>query len=121
MAAIESDSRISLHVRSNSFPSSPHPLVSQFEEHLERLKASESATTSSSSLSQKLSGLQDLHECTDKLLQLNITQQVLAREFSQKWVDEILDRSLRHLDFCSTAKDCLLQSKERVYEVHSAV
>ncbi|KAI9123860.1 hypothetical protein K1719_005160 [Acacia pycnantha] len=117
MAAIELDSKISLHVRSNSFPSSPHPLVSQFEEHLKRLKSSESATTSACSLSQKLTGLPDLHEYTDKLLQLNITQQVLAREFSQKWVDELLDRSLRLLDICSTTKDCLLQSKEHLKEI----
>ncbi|XP_028767677.1 uncharacterized protein LOC114743956 [Neltuma alba] len=119
MAAIESDSKISLHVRSNSFPSAPHPLVSQLEEHLKRLKSSESAT--SSSLSHKLNGLQDLHECTDKLLQLNITQQVLTRGCSREWVDELLDGSLRLLDICSTAKDCLLQSKECVYEIQSAI
>ncbi|XP_028752862.1 uncharacterized protein LOC114712479 [Neltuma alba] len=120
MAAIESNPKISLHARSNSFPNAPHPLVSQFEEHLNRLKSSESAS-SSSSLSHKLSGLQDLHESSEKLLQLSTTRQALAQDCTQKCVDELLDGSLRLLDICSTAKDCLVQSKKSVYEVQSAI
>ncbi|XP_028752871.1 uncharacterized protein LOC114712493 [Neltuma alba] len=108
------------HIRSNSFPSAPHPFVSQFEEHLNRLKSSDSAS-SSSSLSHKLSGLQDLQDSSDKFLQLSTTQEVLARDLSQKWVDELLDGSLRLLDICCTAKDCLVQSKESVREVQSVV
>ncbi|KAI9128143.1 hypothetical protein K1719_001136 [Acacia pycnantha] len=103
-----------------SFPTAPHPLVSQYEEHLNRLKSSASAS-SSSSLSHKLSGLQDLQDSTDKLLQLSTSQQALAQDCSQKCVDELLDGSLRLLDICISAKDCLLQSKESVYEVQSAI
>ncbi|KAI9128195.1 hypothetical protein K1719_001188 [Acacia pycnantha] len=120
MAAIESNPKISLHTRSNSFPNAPHPLVSQFEEHLNRLKSSTSAS-SSSTLSHKLGGLQDLQDSTDELLQLSTTQQVLAQDCSQKLVDELLDGSLRLLDICNTAKDCLVQSKESLYEVQSAI
>ncbi|XP_028752861.1 uncharacterized protein LOC114712478 [Neltuma alba] len=119
MAAVESNPKISLHARSNSFPTAPHPHVSRFQEHLNRLKSSESAATSSS-LTHKLSGLQDLQDSSDKLLQLSTTRQVLAQDCSQKWVDELLDGSLRLLDICSTAKDCLVMSKESVYEVQSA-
>ncbi|KAK4275238.1 hypothetical protein QN277_018355 [Acacia crassicarpa] len=120
MAAIQSNSNISYHMRSNSFSTAPYPLVSQFEEHLNRLKSSASAS-SSSSLSHKLSGLQDLQDSTDKLLQLSTSQQVIAQDCSQKCVDELLDGSLRLLDICITAKDCLLQSKESVAEVQSAI
>ncbi|XP_054786550.1 uncharacterized protein LOC129292894 [Prosopis cineraria] len=119
MAASESNTKNSLHIRSNSFPSATHPLVSQFEEHLNRLKSSESA--SSSSLSQKLSGLQDLYDCTDKLLQMSINQQTIEKECSKKWVDELLDRSLRILDICTAARDCLLQSKESMLELCSLI
>ncbi|XP_028767843.1 uncharacterized protein LOC114725489 [Neltuma alba] len=119
MAAIESNPKFSLHLRSNSFPTAPHPHVSEFEEHLNRLKSPESA--SSSSLSHKLSGLQDLQDSSDKLLQLSTTQQVVAQDCSQKCVDKLLDGSLRLLDICGTAKDCLVQSKESVYEIHSAI
>ncbi|KAI9127606.1 hypothetical protein K1719_000599 [Acacia pycnantha] len=119
MASSDSSLKSSLHIRSNSLPSSPHPLVSQFEEHLNRLKSSESA--SSSSQSRKLSGLQDLHDCIEKVLQLPITQQDFAREFSNKNVDELFDGSLRLLDVCSIAKDFLLQSKESLQELQSII
>ncbi|KAK4278258.1 hypothetical protein QN277_016125 [Acacia crassicarpa] len=122
MAAIKSNSKVSQHVRSNSFPTAPHPIVSQFEEHLNRLKSSDSASSSSSSsLSHKLSGLQDLKDSCDRLLQLSTSQQVLAKDCTKKWVDELLDGSLWLLDICTTAKDCLAQSKESVYEVRSAL
>ncbi|KAI9102297.1 hypothetical protein K1719_023499 [Acacia pycnantha] len=121
MAAFKSNSKVSQHVRSNSFPTSPHPIVSQFEEHLSRLKPADSASSSSSSLRHKLSGLQDLKDSCDKLVQLSTTQQVLAQDCTQKWVDELLDGSLRLLDICTIAKDCLAQSKESVYEVRSAL
>ncbi|KAI9128288.1 hypothetical protein K1719_001281 [Acacia pycnantha] len=120
MAAIESNPKISMHTRCDSFPNAPHPLVSQFEEHLNRLKSSASAS-SSSSLSHKLGGLHDLQDSTDELLQLSTSQQVLAQDCNQKCIDELLDGSLRLLDICSTAKDCLLQSEESLYEVQSAI
>ncbi|XVE67261.1 hypothetical protein DITRI_Ditri08aG0146200 [Diplodiscus trichospermus] len=56
--------------------------------HLSRLRTSEAAPTSSS-LSHKLDGLQDLHDCIDRLLQLPLTQQALAEK--RKYVDELLD------------------------------
>ncbi|KAF7810872.1 uncharacterized protein G2W53_031848 [Senna tora] len=117
MAAIESNTKSSLHIRSNSLPSASHPFVSQFEEHLNRLKSSEST----SSVSIKLNGLQDLYDCTDKLLQLSIAKQAFARECGDKLVDELLDGSLRLLDTCGVAKDCLLQSKESMHELQSII
>lgn len=98
MAAIETNTKISLHIRSNGFPSSPHPFVSQFEEHLNRLRSSEAS--SSSSVSLKLNGLRDLYDCTDKLHQLPTGQQALAQECNEELVD----------------KDFLLQSKESIQE-----
>ncbi|KAI9123644.1 hypothetical protein K1719_004944 [Acacia pycnantha] len=49
-----------LHIRSNSFPSASHPILSQFEEHLNRLKSSETASTS---ICQKLGSLMLLDVC----------------------------------------------------------
>ncbi|KAK7352110.1 hypothetical protein VNO80_17528 [Phaseolus coccineus] len=112
----------SLHIRSNSFPTAPHSLVSQYEEHLRMLKDCEAtSSTSSSSLSHKLDGLLDLQDCTAKLLHLTTKQQVLARECSDKCVDGLLEGSLRLLDICSTAKECLLISKESMHELHSVI
>jgi len=74
MATIEKSTQNSIHVRSNSLPSAAHPFVSQFEEHLQRLRGSEATTSSlsSSSVSHKLNEMLDLHDYTDKLLQLPI-------------------------------------------------
>ncbi|XP_021286699.1 uncharacterized protein LOC110418330 [Herrania umbratica] len=110
----------SYHSRSNSLPSRQHPITSQIDENLNRLRASQSASTSSS-IGQNLSGLQDLHEYVDMLLQLPLTQQALAQEQQRKWVEELLDGSLVLLDVCSTAKDALLQTKECTQELQSSL
>ena len=108
----------SYHSRSNSLPSRQHPLTSQIDENLSRLKATEAASTSSS-IGHKLNGLKDLHECVDLLLQLPLTQKALAQEQHRKWVEELLDGSLMRLDVCSIAKDALLQTKECTQELQS--
>ncbi|XWS55159.1 hypothetical protein CRYUN_Cryun10bG0151000 [Craigia yunnanensis] len=108
----------SYHYRSNSLPSRQHPITSQIDENLNRLRASQSASTSSS-IGHKLNGLQDLHEYVDMLLQLPVTQQALAQEQQRKWVEELLDGSLMLLDVCSVAKDALLQTKECTQELQS--
>ncbi|EEF47150.1 uncharacterized protein LOC8265859 [Ricinus communis] len=109
------------HARSDSLPSRPHPLMSELDDHLCRLRACEATSTSSTSISHKLSGLQDLHDCVDKLLLLPLTQQALAQQQNRKWIDELLDGSLRLLDVCNAAKDALLQTKEYTLELQSTI
>ncbi|GKV23918.1 hypothetical protein SLEP1_g33591 [Rubroshorea leprosula] len=109
------------HSRSNSFPSRSHPLTSDVDEHLSRLASSESASISSSALSLKLNGLQDLHDCIEKLLQLPLNQQALGLEQNQKYVDELLDGSIRLFDVCAIVKDSLLQTKECTQELQSVL
>ncbi|OMO72190.1 hypothetical protein COLO4_27788 [Corchorus olitorius] len=104
----------SFHARSNSLPSRQHPFTSQIEENLNRLRSSQSASTSSS-IGQQLNGLQDLHEYVDMLLQLPLAQQALAQEC----VEELLDGSLVLLDVCNIAKDALFQTKECTQELQS--
>ncbi|KAL5562398.1 hypothetical protein UlMin_032145 [Ulmus minor] len=105
------------HIRANSLPSRQNPLIPEFEEQLCRLRSSEAA--SSSTLGCKLSGLEDLHDCVEKLLLLPLNQQALSREQSKKCIDELLDRSLRLLDVCNIAKDALLQTKACTQELKS--
>nr|KYP66096.1 hypothetical protein KK1_012380 [Cajanus cajan] len=107
------------HARSNSLPSRPHPLILQCNEHLDRLRASHETSSSSSSLSHKLGGLQDLHECVEKLFQLPLTQEALHHESQEKWVDELLNGSLRVLDVCTATKDSLLHTKECMRDLQS--
>ncbi|KAL6270925.1 hypothetical protein ACE6H2_027836 [Prunus campanulata] len=110
---------MAFHTRSNSFPSRPHPIVQEVDEHLCRWRSSEATSTSSTSISHKLTGLQDLHNYVDRLLQLPLTQQGLAQEQNEKSTNELLDGSLRLLDVCSSTKDALLQTMECVQDLQS--
>ncbi|CAN8229326.1 unnamed protein product [Cochlearia groenlandica] len=105
---------VSFHVRSNSFPSSQHPQVAHVDEQLTRLRSSEAAS-SSSSICQRLSNLQDLHESLEKMLRLSITNHAL----SQDHIEKLLDGSLRILDLCNVAKDALSKMKEGLKEIQS--
>ncbi|KAL0560918.1 hypothetical protein IC582_001335 [Cucumis melo] len=117
MDSFATNSKKSFHIRSNSLPSKPHPVVAEVNEHLCRLQGSE-ATSSSSTLCQKLDGLQDLHDCIDKLLLLPLTHQALI---DNKSVDDLLEGSLKILDVCALAKDVLSQMKESAHELECAL
>lgn len=119
MASSPLNQKSNFHARSNSLPSRPHPLVTQFDEHLCRLKSNDSASSSSSSMSQKLSGLRDLYVLVDNLLQLPRTQKSVAQQCNEKQVNEWLNGSLKLLDVCGVAKDALLQAKEDTQQLQS--
>ncbi|XP_042508571.1 uncharacterized protein LOC122084413 [Macadamia integrifolia] len=110
--------KASRHTRSVSLPSRSHPLTLQVERQLHRLRASEA---NSSSMCYNFGGLEDLYDGINDLLHLPLTQQKLAQEQGEKWVDEVLDGSLRSLDVCGTAQDVLSQMKECVTELQSSL
>ncbi|XP_038998004.1 uncharacterized protein LOC120123078 [Hibiscus syriacus] len=110
----------SFHARSNSLPSRQHPITSQIDENLNRLRESQSASTSSS-LGNQLNCLQDLYDFVDMLLQLPLAQQALAQEQQRKFVEQLLDGSLMLLDVCGTARDALSQTKECTKDLQSVL
>ncbi|XP_020203296.1 uncharacterized protein LOC109788869 [Cajanus cajan] len=120
MAGSSLNQKFHNHARSNSLPSKPHPLILQCNEHLARLGASDTIS-SSSFLRQNLTSLLDLHECIEKLVQLPLTQEALVHERQEKWVDDLLDGSLRLLDACTATKDALLHTKECTRELQSTI
>ncbi|KAM4070934.1 hypothetical protein ACB094_11G023200 [Castanea mollissima] len=120
MAASTFNAKSHQHTRSNSLPSRTHPLILEFNDRLCRLRDLEATSSSSTSICQKLNGLQDLHDCVDKLLLLPFTQ-ALAQEQCEKLINEMLDGSLRLLDICDMARDALLQTKECTRELQSTL
>ncbi|KAL1188513.1 hypothetical protein V5N11_005939 [Cardamine amara subsp. amara] len=111
---------VTFHVRSNSYPSIPHPQAAHVDEQLDRLRSSEDASTSSSSsICQKLDNIHELHESLDQLIRLPVTQQALAQEQNKESVEQLLDGSLRILELCNISKDALLQMKECLMEIQS--
>ncbi|XP_059647406.1 uncharacterized protein LOC132293796 [Cornus florida] len=119
MASSPLRSKTRFHARSVSFPSRSHPLIPQFDERLCRVKASEATSSSLPSISNRLSGLEELYDCVDAWLLLPQTQQVFAQERNQKWVDEALAGHLRLLDVCAIAKDVFSQTKQDVQQLLS--
>ena len=85
MAASPVNPKSHQHTRSNSLPTRTHPLISEFNGQLSTLRDFEETSPSSTSICQKLNGIQDLHDCVDKLLLLPFTQ-ALAQETAQEMV-----------------------------------
>uniref|UniRef100_A0A803MVY1 Uncharacterized protein n=1 Tax=Chenopodium quinoa TaxID=63459 RepID=A0A803MVY1_CHEQI len=97
-----------------------HPIVEQFDSQLSRLRSSQ-ATSTSSLLKQTLTSLKDLYTSVDAVLQLPKNQQAIAQDVHSKWTEEVLDRSLKLLDICSTSRDVLVQSKESLHDIQSVL
>ncbi|KAL7207073.1 hypothetical protein ACSBR2_019716 [Camellia fascicularis] len=123
MASSPLRSKAPYHARSVSLPSRSHPLIPDFNEHLCRIRTPDHEASSSSltSISNKLSGLKDLHDCVSDLLLLPHIEQALAREHNEKFVDVVVDGYLRLLDVCSTAKDVFSQKKQDVQDLLSTL
>ncbi|RDX69548.1 hypothetical protein CR513_51326, partial [Mucuna pruriens] len=110
------------HVRSISLPSRSHPSTIRVEEELSKLKTWEGTSTSTSeSIHTGLSLLEDLYLCLDDLLNMASTQQVISHHRGDKCVEEVLDGSMRILDICGITRDTMLQIKENVQALHSAL
>ncbi|KAI4314629.1 hypothetical protein L6164_027517 [Bauhinia variegata] len=107
-------------VRSISFPTRSHPSTLRVEEELNKLKNWE-ATSTSGSVFNGLSLLEELYIRLDDLLNMGSTQQVISRHQGEKFVQELLDGSVRILDICGITRDTMLQMKENVQALHSAL
>ncbi|KAL1554503.1 hypothetical protein AAHA92_15057 [Salvia divinorum] len=101
------------HGRSLSFPSSSHPTISHFDDNLSRLRSSEAACSSLSSINATMNGLKNLYESIDDLLLSPHIQQIVSEE----WVDDFI----RLLDACSSVKDLISLAKQDLRDLLSAV
>ncbi|TKY58341.1 hypothetical protein E2542_SST15399 [Spatholobus suberectus] len=109
-------------IRSISLPSRSHPSTIRIEEELSKLKTWEGSSTSTSeSIDTGLSLLEDLYLCLDDLLNMASAQQVISHHKGDKCVEEVLDGSVRILDICGITRDTMLQIKENVQALHSAL
>ncbi|GMH06594.1 hypothetical protein Nepgr_008434 [Nepenthes gracilis] len=112
----------SCHFRSISLPSKSNPIIERIGEELNKLKAwEESSTSTAQVISIGLIGLSDLYRCIDDVLSLPLTQQALPLHHHERSVDELLETSLSLLDICSAARETVLQLKESVRDLRSAV
>nr|GMC59822.1 uncharacterized protein LOC109167529 [Ipomoea batatas] len=109
------------HIRSISFPSRSHPSIQKVEEELTMLKASQvSATPEAATISSGLLGLEQLYKCMDDLLNLPQTLHTLSQHQNKKWVDGLLEKSVKLLDICGLARDSASQLKENLRDIQSS-
>ncbi|KAJ8567683.1 hypothetical protein K7X08_019891 [Anisodus acutangulus] len=108
--------------RSISLSSRSHPATQNIEEELNKLKTWEfefSASPTAEAVYNGLVGLGEVHKCIGDLLNLPLTLQALSQCQNKKWVDEILDKSVRFLDICGTTRELVSQFKENIKDVQS--
>ncbi|KAL0325992.1 UNVERIFIED_CONTAM: hypothetical protein Sradi_5168500 [Sesamum radiatum] len=110
-----------LHSRSNSFPSQSHPVMDVVEEQLCRLKSSEAASTSASSICANLASLRDLHEGINNLIQMPSIQKSLSNEQDENWINELLEGSIRLVDLCGFSREAVCSTKESVQDLESSI
>ncbi|KAG5547560.1 hypothetical protein RHGRI_013298 [Rhododendron griersonianum] len=94
MASSPLRSKSFYHARSVSLPSTLHPVIPHFDEHL------------------GLSGLENIYDRLDDLLLLPHTQQAFAQQCHEKWVEVVQEKYLGLLDVCATANDVSSQTKQ---------
>nr|GLL19110.1 uncharacterized protein LOC109167639 [Ipomoea trifida] len=110
------------HIRSISFPSRSHPSIHKVEEELNKLKTLQvSAAPEAATISSGLLGLEQLYKCMDDLLNLPQTLQALTQYQNKKWVDGLLEKSVKLLDICGLARDCVSQLKEHLRDIQSSL
>ncbi|WJX61231.1 hypothetical protein P8452_46344 [Trifolium repens] len=110
------------HVRSNSFPSRSHPSSTRIEQDLNKIKTWEATSTSTSdSITNGLSMLEDLYISLEDLLNMASTQKAISHHQGEKSVEELLDGSVKILDICGITRDTMLQIKENVQTLHSSL
>ncbi|XP_004512240.1 uncharacterized protein [Cicer arietinum] len=110
------------HTRSNSFPSESHPNATRIQQHLNKIKTWEGTSTSTSdSIITSLSFLEDLYISLEDLLNMSSTQKAISNHQGEKFVEELLDGSVKILDICGITRDTMLQIKENVEALHSSI
>ncbi|KAA8532048.1 hypothetical protein F0562_006810 [Nyssa sinensis] len=120
--ASSSKSKSHYHIRSISLPCRSHPTTLTIEEKLNQLKTWEALyRPTAETICQGLSVLEELYKCVDDLYNLPLTQQALSQHQLEKWVDELLDGSVKLLDICGITMDVMSQTKEHIRDVQSAL
>lgn len=104
-------------------PIRSHPTTLRVEEELNKLKTWEASagTPTAESICNRLAGLEELYKCTDDRLNLPVTQQVIGHSRNEKWVDELLDESVRFLDICGSTRDGMSQMREHLGDLQSCL
>ncbi|KAF3549118.1 hypothetical protein DY000_02009455 [Brassica cretica] len=107
-------------LRSTSLSSRSHPSTFGIEGALSKVETINATTSSSESILMGLASLEDLYDCVEEFLKMGSTQRVMSSDGS-KFVEEMLDESLRLMDTCSVSRDLMAETQEHVRDIQSCV
>ncbi|KAJ8567680.1 hypothetical protein K7X08_019888 [Anisodus acutangulus] len=96
-----------------------HPTTQRVEEELNKLKSLKiPAAPKADTVYNGLLGLEKLYKCIDDLRNL---PQTLSQGLNAKWVNNLLDKSVRLLDVCGTIRELVSQCKDNVRDLQSSL
>nr|GFA71974.1 hypothetical protein [Tanacetum cinerariifolium]GFB47794.1 hypothetical protein [Tanacetum cinerariifolium] len=107
--------------KSISLPCRSHPTTLHIEELLRKMKITSAEATSADAICSGLSQMKTLYKCMDDLLASSTNQIFMSQEQNKKWVDELVDESVKFLDICGSTSDMLSESKEYSREIYSCL
>nr|XP_043634709.1 uncharacterized protein LOC122605816 [Erigeron canadensis] len=113
-----------VQVKSISLPSRSHPTTLRIEQELNNAATATVVATSKPSVENIFNGLSQLvevYKCMDDLLNSSATQVLISREQNTKWVEELIEESIRFLDVCGSIRDMVTQIKEHIVDLHCAL
>ncbi|CAN4078623.1 unnamed protein product [Withania somnifera] len=108
------------HVRSISLPGRSHPTIQRVDEELNKFKSLQ-VSVGPETVNKGLIGLEKLYNYIDDLLNLPQTLQALSKSPNAKWLDDLLDKSVRLLDVCGTIRELFSRCKEIVRDLQSSL
>ncbi|KAL8240478.1 hypothetical protein R6Q59_013833 [Mikania micrantha] len=103
---------IKIQTKSISLPCRSHPTTFEIEELLSKIKTAIEEASSVEAICNSLSHLTGLYKCMNDLLTSSTTQVLLSNGENKKWVDELVDESVRFLDICGSIRDMLSEIKD---------
>nr|XP_043633437.1 uncharacterized protein LOC122604627 [Erigeron canadensis] len=103
--------------KSISLPCRSHPTTYEIEELLNKIKTEATSPTMYSGLSH----LTRLYKCMNNLLTSSTTQVLMSHEQKKKWVDELVDESVKFLDICRSISDMILEFKDHSRDLYSCL
>ncbi|GMY33276.1 hypothetical protein FCV25MIE_28518 [Fagus crenata] len=114
MAASPSYRKSKYHTRSNSLPSRAHPLISEFDDHLCRLRASESTSLLLDVCGIAKDALFQTKECTHELQSIMRRKQGCEIELTREVGKYLTSRKVVKKAIHKTRKACMLREVEVV-------
>ncbi|KAL7614841.1 hypothetical protein Lser_V15G07125 [Lactuca serriola] len=121
--AVSSKHSTRCQVKSISLPCRSHPTTIRIEQQLNaaKLDAATATPPSAKTVCNGLSHLTELYKSMVDLLNSSTTRVSISRQQNKKWVEDLVDESVKFLDVCGNTRDMVAQIKEHITDLHCAL